>query len=477
MSKVVSTKEQGLFIGGQWKRTDEYTSVWNKYTQKQIAKTADATQQDVNLAVEEAKQASKRSFPAYQRFEVLTKAADLLRKNQEEIASLLVAEVGKPIKESRGEVARAAQTLEISGEEAKRIHGEGVPIEAAPGSQNRQAFTKRIPVGVVAAITPFNVPLNLVCHKVGPAIAAGNSVVLKPASATPLSAIRLTEILFEAGLPDGRLNLLTGSGSKIGAWLCENPDVNMFTFTGSPGVGQRLRERAGLRKVALELGNNSATVIHHDANIEEAAKLTAQKSFNNAGQVCISVQRVYVQEKIFDRFLEKMKEAAEELVVGDPAQETTDIGPMISETEAARIENWVQEAVKEGAEVVSGGERNGVIYKPTILTNVNDEMKVCREEAFGPIVAVAPYKTEEEVIDRVNDSEYGLQAGIFTNSLDFAMTAADKIEVGGLIINDTPGYRVDHMPYGGVKKSGSGKEGPKYAIEEMTEERLVVFNL
>ncbi|SFO94758.1 aldehyde dehydrogenase family protein [Salibacterium halotolerans] len=466
-----------LFIGGERKHKEETQPVFHKYTGEKWAETSKASKADVDEAAASAQKAFRQAFSPYARYEVLQKTARLMRENQEELAAILVAEVGKPVKESCGEVTRAALTMEISAEEAKRMHGEGVPVEAAPGSENRQAFTKHVPVGVIAAITPFNVPLNLVCHKVGPAVAAGNSVVLKPASTTPLSALRLAELMEEAGLPAGRLNVVTGSGSQIGDWLCENQDIDMYTFTGSPETGRKLKENAGLRNVALELGNNSAAVVHHDADIEAAAKACAQKSFNNAGQVCISVQRIYVHHNVYDTFLETLKQETESLKTGDPSEETTDVGPMISEEEAVRIEQWVAEAAAHGAEIQTGGKRHGPVYEPTVLTNIQDDMKVCKEEAFGPIVAVDAYTTTDEVTARVNDSDYGLQAGVFTNSLEFAMKASEEMEVGGLIINDTPGYRVDHMPYGGVKKSGNGKEGPKYAIEEMTEERLVVLNL
>ncbi|WP_227522007.1 aldehyde dehydrogenase family protein [Bacillus solitudinis] len=467
----------GLFINGEWRKKINTFEVLNKYTNEPIAKASYANEQDVNDAIQAAKTSLKTTFPPYKRYIVLKQVSETLLKRKQEIGEILAEEVGKPIMEAIGEVERAAQTLEISAEEAKRIHGEGIPVEAAPGSENRQAFTRRVPVGVIAAITPFNVPLNLVCHKVGPALAAGNSVVLKPAEVTSMSAIILTEIFEGVGLPTGRLNLITGKGSDTGEWLLNNQDVNMYTFTGSPRVGKIIREKAGLRKVALELGNNSATIVHKDANIEHAATLTAQKSFNNAGQVCISVQRVYVHKDIFEEFIQKMRDVTNTLVVGDPKSKLTNIGPMISEKEAIRVEQWVNEAVSQGAKVETGGKREGVFYKPTILTNVHDDMKVCRQEVFGPVVAVDVYSDEEEVINRVNDSDFGLQAGLFTNSLTFAMKAANQIEVGGLIINDTSGYRVDQMPYGGVKQSGTGKEGPKYAIEEMTEERIVVFNL
>ncbi|MBN9654980.1 aldehyde dehydrogenase family protein [Halobacillus sp. GSS1] len=477
MNKVATDYSFGLFINGEWRTKENTVPVLNKYNQEKIGETAVTNESDVKEAVESAKEAFKVPFSLYDRYQVLLKVAQLLRDNTEGFAAVIAQEVGKPINEARGEVGRSALTLENSAEEAKRIHGEEIPVEAAPGSENRKAFTRRYPVGVVAAITPFNVPLNLVCHKVGPALAAGNSVVLKPAEQTPLTALLLTKLFEEAGLPKGRLNVLTGEGHEVGPLLTSNPDVNMFTFTGSPQVGERIRQEAGLRDVALELGNNSATIVHKDAEVEQAAQLVAQKSFNNAGQVCISVQRAYVHDAVYDQFLEKVREATSQIKLGDPMDPSTQMGPMIAEEEAVRVEEWVKEAVAEGAVIETGGKRDGVFYQPTVLSNVNSEMKVCKQEVFGPVVAVDSYADEDEVISYVNDSEYGLQAGLFTNSLAFAMKAMDQIHVGGLIVNDTSGYRVDHMPYGGVKKSGTGKEGPRYAIEEMTEEKIVVFNL
>ena len=477
MAGEILKSEYGLFINGVWKEKDIKNEVLNKYSQEVIANTSVAEKDDVDNAVNFAKQSLKEFFDPYKRYEILKIASEKLLENKEEIAKVLALEVGKPINEARGEVERSAVTLEISAEEAKRITGKGIPIESASGSENRRAWTIRGPVGVVAAITPFNVPLNLVCHKVGPALAAGNSVVLKPAGVTPLSALILTEILSDAGLPKGRLNLVTGGGSEIGKWLTSNNDVDLFTFTGSPGVGQQIVENAGTRKVLLELGNNSATIIHKDADVEECVKQVGQKSFNNAGQVCISVQRVYVHEEIYEEFLEKLKVFTSNLVIGDPLNTETDIGPMIEKKEAFRVEQWVTDAESQGAKIEVGGKRDEVFFQPTVLSNVRSDMKVCREEVFGPVVAVEKYSEQDEVISKVNDSQYGLQAGLFTNDLAFVMKAAQEIEVGGLIVNDTSGYRVDHMPYGGVKKSGNGKEGPKYAIEEMTEEKLIVFNL
>ncbi|GEK59072.1 aldehyde dehydrogenase [Marinococcus halophilus] len=476
MQTFEQQKEFGLFINNQTKMTEQKINILDKYSLQPIAQVARAGKEDVEEAVRGAQEAFKTPLSPYERYQILQKAAAKLREQQEGFANLLVKEVGKPINESMGEVFRSALTLEIAAEEGKRVAGEGVPIEAAPGSENRRAYTVRKPVGVIAAITPFNVPLNLVCHKIGPALASGNSVVLKPSDATPLVALKLAEILKEAGLPTGKLQVLTGHGAEIGNWLLENNKVNMFTFTGSTSVGKYIKEHAGLRKVALELGNNSATIVHHDTDVQAAAKAVALKSFNNAGQVCISVQRVFVHRSVHDEFVQHLKKATESIQVGDPGKETTDVGPMISEDAAQRVEDWVAEAVHEGAKIQVGGQRKEAVFYPTVLTNVTETMRVSYDEIFGPVVCVEAYTGTEESIQKVNNSDYGLQAGIFTNDLNFALQAAEEIEVGGVIINDTPGYRVDHMPYGGVKNSGTGKEGPKYAIEEMTEEKLIVWN-
>ncbi|MGI6227099.1 MAG: aldehyde dehydrogenase family protein [Peptococcales bacterium] len=473
-------KHYKFFIDGQWVDSAEKKEVINKYTGQPFATIAQSTSEDVEKAV----QASKKSFEKikltpYKRYEILLKTSKLLLEKETELAEILCKECGKPIGDSRIEVQRAAQTFEIAAEEAKRIHGEMVPIEASPGSENRLAFTIRVPVGVVCAITPFNVPLNLIAHKIAPAIAAGNTVVLKPTQETPIVAVKLVEILLEAGLPTGHINLLLGSGSTIGEALLQNPEINFYSFTGSPKVGERIKQVIGLRKCTLELGSNSAVIVHKDfPDIKKAAVLCAQRSFANAGQVCISVQRIYVHSDIYEKFLNEMKSFTETLVVGDPMDEKTNIGPMISEKEVERIDQWVQEALKEGAKLVAGGEKVGTrIYKPTILSDVKNDMKVVCMETFAPIAIVVPYNKIEEAIEHTNNSEFGLQAGIFTSDINVAMKAAKEIETGGVIINDTSMYRADAMPYGGVKKSGTGKEGPKYVIEEMTEEKIIVFNL
>lgn len=469
-----------MYIGGQWIDTANKKEVINKYTGEPFATISQANLEDVEKAVKSARNSfNKVKLSPYQRYEILLKTSQLLLERKEEIAEILCLEVGKPIGDSRVEVERAAQTFEIAAEEAKRIHGEMVPVEATPGSENRMAFTMRVPVGVVCAITPFNVPLNLIAHKVAPAIAAGNTVVLKPTQETPIVAAKLVEALLEAGFPKEHINLVYGSGSVIGEALLQNQDINFYSFTGSPAVGERLRKVIGLRKCTLELGSNSAVIVHEDApDIKKAAVLCAQRSYSNAGQVCISVQRIFVHENIYEQFLNEMKSYTESLVVGDPMDERTNIGPMISEKEVERIDQWVKEAIQQGAKLVTGGEKVGTrLYKPTILSDVKKEMKVVCMETFAPVAVVVPYKDIDEAIAYTNDSQFGLQAGIFTSNLNLAMKAAREIETGGVIINDTSMYRADAMPYGGVKKSGTGKEGPKYVIEEMTEEKIIVFNL
>ncbi|QDR78879.1 aldehyde dehydrogenase family protein [Sporomusa termitida] len=469
-------QEYGLFIDGVWSTTGEKISVLNKATGEEIARISAAGAAEVTKAVDAAEQAFKTGkLEPYRRYEILLKASRLLRQNQTKMAEFLTQEVGKPIKEALAEVARAEQTLILSAEEAKRLTGEMVPLAGAPGCENRWAFTLRQPVGIVCAITPFNFPLNLACHKLGPAIAAGNTVVYKPATATPLSAVLLCEIFAEAGLPAGHLNLLTGAGGKLGQLLTAEERIGFYSFTGSPAVGKDLLRNAGFRRVALELGSNSANIVHNDTDIPAAAGLCAQYAFANAGQVCISCQRVYVQRRVYSEFCDQAVAYTRKLVMGDPLDPATDIGPMISGQEAARAETWVQAAVARGARLLTGGNRRGAWFEPTILTDVDATMSIVCQEAFAPVFSIIPYDTIEEAIAMVNDSVYGLQAGVFTGSLEIARLCALKLETGGVIINDGATFRTDNMPYGGIKESGIGREGPQYAVKEMTEEKLVVF--
>ncbi|WP_182186736.1 aldehyde dehydrogenase family protein [Pectinatus frisingensis] len=471
-------KAYDLFINGKKLSTAETQNVYNKATGEIIATVCTAGKKEVKLAVDAAQHAFDAiKLTPYKRYEILMQAAANMMQRQREFGETLSLEAGKPIKDAMGEIARAYQTLILSAEEAKRLTGEMVPIQGAPGCENRIAYTKRMPLGVVCAITPFNFPVNLACHKIGPAIAAGNTVIYKPASATPLTASLLCEAFADAGLPAGFLNLIMGQGSVIGNLLTEDNRIKMFSFTGSVPVGKALQKNAGFRKIALELGSNSANIVHGDIeDVKKTAQLCAKYAFTNAGQVCISCQRVYVQRNIYQEFYQAAVDYTKTLKVGNPADANTDIGPMIAEKEAIRIEKWIKDAISKGAHLLIGGKRNGTFFEPTILTDTTDNMDVICKETFAPVFSIIPYDNIEEAITAVNNSTYGLQAGVFTKSLAIAHTCAEKIETGGVIINDGSTFRMDNMPYGGVKDSGIGREGPEYAIRELTEEKLIVFN-
>lgn len=474
----LKTKDYPLYIHGEWIHTEERIAVAHKYTGQVIATIGKASRHHVEEAVTWALHTFRtQKLAPSERSDILLRASQIASSRREELELSLVQEVGKTKKDARGELDRVIHTLRLSSEEAKRICGEMVPLGAAPGSENRLGFAIRVPKGVIAAITPFNYPLLLSTHKVAPALAAGNTIVLKPATATPIASYLLVEILEQAGLPKGFVNIVTGSGSQVGNWLLEDPRIAMYTFTGSAEVGTEIKQRSGLRPVALELGNNSPNIVHEDADLELAAKLIAQRSFHNAGQACIAVQRIFVAEAVREAFTEKYLSEVRRLRVGDPEDEATDVGPMISEAEAMRAEAWVQEAIQQGAELLHGGHREGSIMHPTVLAKTTPEMKVNCLEVFAPIVTIIPYQSIDEAFAAANASAYGLQAGIFTNDLNLAMRAARELEYGGVIINDVSTYRNDVMPYGGIKNSGLGKEGPHYAIEEMTDLRMVVMNL
>lgn len=467
-----------LYINGKWVTTNDKLDVLNKYTQEVYAQVSKAGEHEVDQAIETAENAYKtKQLSPYERYEILSKAKELLQEKKKEFAESIMIEAGKPIKQAQTEVDRSIQTLEVSAEEAKRISGTGVPVEAAPGSENRMAFTIRVPVGIVGAITPFNFPLNLVVHKIGPALAAGNAVVLKPASATPTTSLRLAKLFEEAGLPAGLLNVIAGSGSVVGNQMQQDKRISTYTFTGSAAVGLKLKQNTGLNKLILELGNNSPVIVDQEADLDKAATTLATAGFSYARQTCITPQRLYVHESVKEEFQEKLVSAMKDLKVGDPSDETTVVGPMITEDDAKRAEQWAKEAVQAGAKVITGGKRDGVMYAPTVITDVTKDMRVVCDEVFAPIVSIISYQDLATCIDELNESPYGLQGGIFTENLDTAFYAAKNVEVGGLNVNDSSQYRVDLMPYGGVKDSGWGKEGPKYSIEDMTEERLIVLNL
>jgi acyl-CoA reductase-like NAD-dependent aldehyde dehydrogenase len=478
MTKLLN-KVYGSLIGGEYVPAEKQIPVHNKFTGETIAHIGNASREDVEKAIENAYITFKTiSLSVHERYEILMRAAEIFKERKEELALTIVKESGKVLKEAKAEIDRGIQTFTASAEEAKQITGTGIPLGGQPGNDNKLSFTIRVPVGVIGAITPFNFPFNLTAHKIAPAIAAGNTVVLKPAELTPIIANKMAEILLEAGLPAGWLNVVNGLGNETGQYLLEDKRIAMYTFTGSPAVGRHIKSATGIRKVVLELGNNSPNIVHKDvADLDRAVELCVTRGYFNAGQACISVQRIYVHEDIQDEFLEKAITVAKAMRVGNPELEDTDIGPMISEKEAIRAERWITEAVEQGATVAYGGKRSGAILEPTIITNARPEMKIVCEEVFAPVISIISYKNIDEAFEQANDSEYGLQAGLFTSNLGLAVRAAHTLEFGGVIINNVSTYRADVMPYGGIKNSGIGKEGPKYAIQEMTDERIVVIDM
>jgi len=472
---IKQVNQEKLFIDGQWIETAEKLQVYNKFTGELFAEVSIADEKTVDQAIDVGVRAHKNTpFASDVRYNVLMKVAALLLEHKESLAEIIAKEGGKPITDALVEVNRSAATFEMAADEAKKLVGEIIPNYNAAG---RFLYTVKKPVGVVAAITPFNFPLNLVVHKVAPALAAGNPIIIKPASETPSLTIRLCELLQEAGVPEGYVQCVIGGGRTVGEQLLQDERIAHYTFTGSPGVGKHIQKTIGLRKATLELGSNSATIVHLDANVEQAAQKLAKMSFAHAGQICISVQRIFVHEDIREEFMEIFLAEVAKLNVGDPLLADTNVGPMVNEKEAERVENWLTEATTGGATILSGGTRDKNIFTPTVLTNVKKGMQVLDEELFAPVVSVTSYSTIEEAIEQVNDSKYGLQAGIYTADLNLSYKIPYLLDVGGVIINDTCCYRTDQMPYGGVKESGNGKEGPAYAIQELVETVTVVVNL
>jgi acyl-CoA reductase-like NAD-dependent aldehyde dehydrogenase len=468
-----------LFINGAWVEGESYTELLSPYNQEVIAHIPVANKEQIEAAIASAELARKamRDLSSLERSEILEKVSKLFEQHAEECALILALENAKPLKAARAEIQRTIETYKFAAEEAKRLHGETIPLDAARSGKGRFGYTKREPLGVIAAITPFNFPFNLVAHKLGPAFAAGNSVVLKPASQTPLSAFKVAQFFEQAGLPAGALNIITGRGGYIGDILVKDERVKMVTFTGSVPVGLGIREKAGLKRVTLELGSNAAVIIDSVEDLDAVAARCVEGAFAFSGQVCISLQRIFVQEDLYDAFLGKMVEKAATLKLGNPCEEDTDISTLIHSGETERIKSWLVEAEKAGAIIRYGGDQVGNILQPTIISQGNKELSISCQEAFGPIAVVNSYQTWDEAIALVNDSEYGLQAGVYTTNIQRAFDAAERLEVGGVIINDIPTFRVDNMPYGGVKKSGLGKEGIQFSTEEMTELKFVSFKL
>ena len=468
-----------MFIQGRWTEAANQIQVKNPYDDSVVDTVPRGGASDVDTAISGAVEGAQimREMPAYDRAQILFATAALMLKRTEDLARTISSEEGKILAEGRFEASRAAEIIQLSAEEAKRLTGEVLPLDAAPGGAGRFGFTLRVPCGVVAAISPFNFPLHLVCHKVGPALAAGNSVVIKPATDTPLSALKLVELLLEAGLPPQAVACVTGPGGEIGDVLSGDKRVRKISFTGSYEVGDRICKVAGMKKVTMELGSNAPLVVMADADLEKVAAATVTTGFSNAGQVCISAQRVLADRKVYDDFLGLLKSNVEALNVGDQLNEEITMGPMVRESDAIRVGDWIQEAVGGGARLITGGDRSGAVLQPAVLADVTPDMRISREEVFGPAVAVSHFSDTDEAIASANDTRYGLSAAIFTQDIDRALRFAREVDSGNIHINWGPQWRADFMPYGGLKDSGMGKEGPKYAVEEMTELKMVVINL
>ncbi len=467
-----------LLIAGQWVDGVGTMPLHDKFTGAHVADVAIADAAQVDGAIAALEDAFRRGPPPpAARADALMRASALIEERRNDLIETIVTEAGFTHADAEGEVNRAVQTLIASASEARALAGEMIPLAGAPGQHNRLGFTVRVPLGVVCAITPFNSPLNTVAHKLAPALAAGNAVIVKPASATPLTTQLLVEILIEAGVPADFLAIVNGPGGQLGAWLTANPTVKFYTFTGSTAVGARIHAGAGLRRTQMELGSIAATILHADADIDMALPKVVRAGFRKAGQVCTSIQRLYIHRDIIDGVLPRYLEAVRGFRHGNPHDPETKVGPLISEAEAVRVKGWIDEAVAQGATLLTGGERDGPLLAPTVLADLTPDMTIMREEVFGPVVCVRPFEALDAAIDEINDTPYGLASGLFTQDVTRALTAALRLEVGGVHINETCSSRVDLMPYGGVKESGFGREGPKYAIRELTEERLITISL
>jgi len=473
------SSEYPFYLSGKWQKSNEKLDIYSPYDSHLVGTTYKANPEQIEIAIADSVVAFEKTkqMPLYEKAEKLLHIAALLKRDQEEIAAILSAEAGKPIKAARAEADRAVLTFTDAAEESKRIRGEQFPLDYESGSKNRWAILRRYPIGPILGISPFNFPLNLVCHKVAPALAAGNTMILKPASQTPLSALMLAKIIDEADWPVGTLSVLPMDSSNAHL-LVSDDRIKMLTFTGSPAVGWNLKSQCGRKKITLELGGNAGVIVHHDADPEYAATRITYGGFILSGQNCISVQRIYLHEDIYDNFMECFIPKVNALKCGDPADESTDIGPLIHPEEVKRVTGWLSEATRQGAKIITGGDVvDGNILQPTVLNDVKAEMKVSCEEIFAPVVSIYRYSDIDKALAEVNNSEFGLQAGIFTHDAQIIFKAYETLDVGGVVAGDIPTYRIDPMPYGGTKSSGTGREGARFAIEEMTEPKLLVMNI
>lgn len=470
-------KTYKIYHAGEFITTDQKLEVENPYTQKVFAQTWLAGQKELETSIKKAKQVElvMKNLPVYKRYEILMQIAQQIEKRKDELVETLAKQAGKPLKYSLGEINRAIQGFTIAAEECKRLPREYMSIDWTPKGKGKEGLVKYFPVGLVAGIAPFNFPMNLAVHKIAPAIASGNPIILKPARTTPLSVLQLAEIIDQTELPKGAFSVLP-MNREAGNQLVTDERIKMLSFTGSPSVGWKMKKDAGKKKIALELGGNAGVIISKSADIDKAVDKCLVGGFAFSGQVCIHTQRIYVHKNIFEEFSNKFTDKVKKLKAGDPLREDTDISVLIDQEDADRVENWVNEAVEQGAKILTGGRKKAGYYEPTVLSNTKNNMKVCALEIFGPVVTLEPFEDFQEAIRQVNDSDYGLQAGVFSNELSEMNASFEQLEVGGVILNDVPTFRVDHMPYGGLKNSGFGREGIKYSIHEMMEPRILVKN-
>ncbi|MFD2704508.1 aldehyde dehydrogenase family protein [Salibacterium lacus] len=469
--------KQKMLLAGEWVEKSEEIEVRNPENNEIIGTVPAGSASDMKQAIELGREGAQTAadLSVRDRMDILTKAADYIEAHLDTFALTIAMEGSKTINEARSETTRAAETIRISAEEARRLTGESINFDQMPGNTDRMGYYFRFPVGIIAAITPFNDPLNLIAHKIGPGIAAGNAVIIKPATQTPLSAVKMAEAFMSAGLPPKVLSVITGRARDIGDVLIESPDVNMISFTGGMETGESIAKKAGLKRLSMELGSNSPVIVRADADLDAAAASCADGAFAAAGQNCLSVQRIYIEEEAYDSFRSRFLQETADVKTGSKLSEDTDVGPLINEKEAKRVERWIEEAVEAGGTIAAGGTRSGAYVDPTVLENVPDDALIVKEEVFGPAVLLFKVKHLDEAIKRSNDVNYGLQAGIFTTNINAALKASKKLHVGGVMINDSSDFRIDAMPFGGVKGSGLGREGVEYAIKEMSEERIVAF--
>jgi len=468
-------KTYKIYLAGEFVETEEELIVSNPFDNNQIAKTFIAGKKEIDIAISKGKEQEKamRDLPIYKRYEILMQIANDIKADKQRLAEVLAQESGKPMRYALGEIDRAAQTFLVAAEESKRLPSEYFSLDWTAAGHGKEALVKYFPVGLISGISPFNFPLNLAAHKIAPAIASGNPIILKPARSTPLSILELAKIIDKTDLPKGAISLFP-TDREAGNQLVTDYRVKKLTFTGSPEVGWKMKSQAGSKKITLELGGNAGVIVSENADIEQAVAKCLVGSFAYSGQVCIHVQRIYVQDTVFDKFIDLFKKGTNNLKFGSPLDDDTEISSMIDETNAMRVEAWVNDAVADGAKVLSGGKRDGTYYEPTIITNTKPQMNVCQLEIFGPVVTIEKFSKFEDAVAEINNSQYGLQAGIFTNNIKEINYAFNELEVGGVVNNDVPTFRVDHMPYGGIKNSGFGREGLKYSIMEMMEPKLLV---